>query len=219
MDIRVSFSEEMNKIRHELTLMAAKAEENIGKALAMFRSGSDELGKEIRENSKSVDALQIKIEDMVLVLIATQQPVARDVRELVTIFKLASNIERIDDFAMHLAKAAVKLSSRPLFRSFDRIEKMAETGQEMFKEAFSAYLAMDNDAARRAAKMDDIIDQEHKILTDEVLSLIKEKPKLVKPASRILKLSGYMERMGDHITTICEGVLFITDSKHEELNH
>jgi len=218
MQTRVAFSEELNQLRRELTLMAAKAEENLGKALAMFRSGSDELAQEVREGGKIVDALQLKIEDMALVLIATQQPVARDLRELVTVFKLAANIERIDDFGMHLARAAVKLSSRPLFRSFERIEKMVETGQEMLKAAFSAYLSQDADAARIAAALDDKIDAEHKALTDEVLALIKEKPKLVKPAARLLKLSGYMERLGDHITNICEGIVYMTDIRHETLN-
>jgi len=218
MQTRVAFSEELNQLRRELTLMAAKVEENLGKALAMFRSGSDELAQEVREGGKIVDSLQLKVEDMALVIIATQQPVGRDLRELVTVFKLAANIERIDDFAMHLARAAVKLSSRPLFRSFERIEKMVETGQEMLKAAFSAYLSQDADAARIAAALDDKIDAEHKALTDEVLSLIKEKPKLVKPASRLLKLSGYMERLGDHITNICEGIVYMTDTRHEALN-
>jgi phosphate transport system protein len=100
----------------------------------------------------------------------------------------------------------------------ERVERMAETGQEMLKEAFSAYIRKDNDAARKAAALDDRIDAEHKTLTEEVLAFIKENPKLVKASARLLRLSGNMERLGDHITNICEGIIFMTQGSHEDLN-
>ena len=198
--------------------MASRVEEDLGKALTVLRSGGDELAKEVKDSGKIVNALQLKIEDMALVLIATQQPVARDIRELITVFKLTSNLERIGDHSIHLVKAAVKLSSRPPFRSMERIEHMAETGQEMLKAAFSAYLNQDTDAARKAAALDTKIDEEHKALTEEILKLMKKKSELVKPAARLLRLSGYMERLGDHITNICEGIIFMIQGKHEDLN-
>ena len=222
--------EEMNKMRRELSVMAARVREDLGKAHTILRSGrgdqfkkkDDLLGgdllSEIKESGEIVDGFQLKIEDMALVLIATQQPVARDLRELVTVFKITSSLERIGDYGIHLAKAARKLSARPSFRSMERIERMAETGQEMLRAAFSAYLAQDATASREAAAMDEKIDAEHKVLTEEVLAFMKEKPNLVKAAARLLKLSGYMERLGDHITNICEGVIYISEGKHEKLN-
>ena len=218
MQTRSLLGEELNKLRRELTLMAARVEEDLGKALAMLRSGDEELAKEVKESGKIVDALQLKIEDMALVLIATQQPVARDLRELIMVFKLTANLERVGDFGIHLVKTAKKLSGRPPFRSMERIERMAETGQAMLKAAFSAYLAQDTDAANEAAILDDIIDTEHKALLDETLALMKEKPKLVKAASRLLRLSGYMERLGDHITNICEAIIYMVKGSHEKLN-
>ena len=218
MQIRTQFQEEMDKIRRELTLMAARVEENLGKSITILKTGNDELAGEVKEGGRIIDELQLKIEDMALVIIATQQPVASDLRELITVFKLTTNLERIDDYGIHLTKAAVKLSSRPPFRVIERIVRMAETGQEMLKTAFSAYLAWDNDAARESAALDARIDAEHKALTEEVLSLIKEKPGLVKAAARLLRVSGYMERLGDHITNICEGIIYMTEGSREELN-
>jgi phosphate transport system protein len=144
--------------------------------------------------------------------------VARDLRELITVFKITANLERIGDYGIHLVKAAVKLSARPSFRSIVRIEHMVETAQEMLKEAFSAYLAQDPKSARKAAALDDKIDGEHKALTEEILALMKKEPQLVKAAARLLKLSGYMERLGDHITNICEGIIYMIEGKHEDLN-
>jgi len=218
MKARGSLYEEMNNIRRELSLMSARVAEDLGKALTILRSGNEDLVKEVKESGKAVDGLQLKIEDMALVLIATQQPVASDLREMITIFKITANLERIGDFGIHLVKAAAKLSSRPAFRSMERIERMVETGQEMLKAAFNAYLARDVNLARQAAKLDDKIDDEHKALTEEVLSLMKSKPKLVKAAARLLKLSGFMERLGDHITNICEGVIYMIEGRHVELN-
>ncbi|MDR2618139.1 MAG: phosphate signaling complex protein PhoU [Treponema sp.] len=211
-------AEEMNSLRRELALMAAVAGENLGKALSALHGGDAALAQEALEGDKKVDSLELKIEDMALVLIATQQPVAGDLRELVTVLKITGNLERIGDYASHLSRAAEKFSKQPPFRSLEHIERMAETGQEMLKETFSAYLARDPAAARRAASFDAKIDNEHKELTEEVLKLMKKKPELVKGAARLLKLSGSMERLGDHITNICEGIIYMIEGRHEELN-
>jgi len=218
MQTRGLLSDEINKLRQEVALMAARVEEDLGKAIAIQRSGGEELAKEVKESGKIVDALQLKIEDMVLVLIATQQPVARDLREMVTIFKITSSLERIGDYTIHLAKGAEKLTGKPQFYSAERIETMAEVGQQMLKKTFAAYSSQDADAIRKAAAMDKQIDDEHKALTEEVLKLMKKNPELVKAASRLLRLSGYMERMGDHITNICEGIIFMINGRHEDLN-
>ena len=218
MQARGMLSEEMNHLRRELALMSARIEDDLGKALAVLRSGDRELAAEVRESGKIVDAFRLKIEDMILVLIATQQPVAGDLRELITVFKIVSNLERIGDYGIHLVKAAVKLSDRPSFRSMKRIENMAETEQKMLKEAFSAYLAKDACAARSVSAMDHKIDEEHKALTEEVLALMKDKPQLIKAAARLMRLSGFMERLGDHITNICESVIYMIEGRHEELN-
>ncbi|MCL2472990.1 MAG: phosphate signaling complex protein PhoU [Treponema sp.] len=218
MQTRGLLHEEFGKLRRELMLMADRVEDDLGKALAILRKGDTDLVNEIKESGKIVDSMQIKTEDMALVLIATQQPVARDLRELITVFKITSNLERIGDHGIHLAKAAVRLSDRPSFGSIIHIEKMAETGQEMLKEAMAAYINQDAKAARACAVLDGKIDEEHKAFTEEILALMKEKPKLVKAAARLLKLSGYMERLGDHVTTICEGVIYMIEGRHVELN-
>jgi len=112
----------------------------------------------------------------------------------------------------------IKLSGEPPFRSTERLERMVETGREMIRNSISAFLNQDTTAARKAAALDDKIDEEHKALTEEVLSLMKEHPELIKQASRLLNTSNHLERLGDHITNICEGIIYMTEGKHEELN-
>ena len=137
---------------------------------------------------------------------------------MVTIFKLTSSLERIGDHAVHLAKTVVRLSGEPPFRSFEHMEKMAETGREMIRSAISSYLNQDAEGARKAASMDDTIDREHKELTEEVLSLMKEHPELIQQAAKLLHTSSQLERLGDHITNICENIIYMAEGRHEELN-
>ncbi|MDR2922728.1 MAG: phosphate signaling complex protein PhoU [Treponema sp.] len=219
MNTRIAFLEELNRLRHDILAMATRVEEDLGKALAALRNNDEELAKEVRAGDAVVNAMQLKIEDEVAIVIATQQPVARDLRELVTIFKLTGNIERVGDHAVHLAKAAMRLSrAEAPFRAQEHLERMAETGKEMIRAAISAFLAQDSQAARNAAALDDKIDSEHKALTEEVLSLMKEHPNLVKKAYQILNTSGQLERLGDHITNMCEAIIYMTEGRHEELN-
>jgi len=220
MESRKFFNEELNRLRQDILAMAIRVEENIGKALTALRTRNPDLAKEVRLDDEEVDALQLRIEDDAAIIIATQQPVARDLRELVTIFKLTSNIERIGDHAVHLAKAAKKLAKKgdSPFKAQEHLEKMAETGQFMIRAAISAYLAQDSQAARDAAAMDNIIDEEHKTITENILKLMKKNPDLVKGALQILHTSNQIERLGDHITNICEAVIYMIDGTHEELN-
>jgi phosphate transport system protein len=212
------FLEALNRLRHDILAMATRVEEDLGKALSALRTNDDSLAREVKAGDAVVNAMQLKIEDEAAIIIATQQPVARDLRELVTIFKLTGNLERSGDHAVHLAKAALKLAGDTPFHSIEHLERMAETAQEMIRAAVSAYLSQDAQAAKQAAALDDRIDEEHKALTEEVLRLMKEQPHLIKKAVRLLTTSGHIERLGDHITNICEAIIYMVEGRHEELN-
>ena len=219
MNSRLFFLEELNRLRHDVLAMATRVEEDLGKTLSALRNNDVELAKEVVADDAVVNAMQLKIEDEAAIVIATQQPVARDLREMVTIFKLTTNLERVGDHAVHLAKMVIKLSGEPPFRSSEHMEKMAETGREMIRSSISAYLNQDAEAARKAAALDDKIDEEHKALTEEILSLMKEHPEYIKKAARLLNTSGHLERLGDQITNMCESIIYMTEGRHEELNN
>ncbi|MDR2942878.1 MAG: phosphate signaling complex protein PhoU [Treponema sp.] len=220
MSTRNIFSEELSRLRHDILSMAARVEGNLGKALSALRTRNAELASEVRADDSAVDALQLQIEDDAAIVIATQQPVARDLRELVSVFKLTSNIERVGDHAVHLARAAKKLAKAKdtSFHAQEHLEKMAETGQIMLRAAISAFMAKDAQAARLAAAMDLKIDAEHKILTEDILKVMKKNSALVKEALQILHTSNQLERLGDHITNICEAVIYMIEGRHEGLN-
>jgi phosphate transport system protein len=212
------FLEGLNRLRHDILTMATRVEEDLGKAVTALRNNDTELAKEVVADDAVINAMQLKIEDETAIVIATQQPVARDLREMVTILRLTSSLERIGDHAVHLAKTVIKLSDKPPFRSFERMERMAETGREMIRDSISAYLNHDAEAARKTAALDDKIDGEHKALIEEILELMKEHPELIKQAARLLNTTSQLERLGDHITNICESIIYMVEGRHEELN-
>ena len=220
MSTRTFFSGELGRLRQDILAMATRVEENIAKALTALRTCNVELAKEVRADDSVIDTLQLKIEDDAAIIIATQQPVARDLREMVAIFKITSNIERVGDHAVHLARAARKLSKTgdSPFRAQMHLEKMAEIGQAMLRAAIAAFMAHDADAARAAAAMDHQIDDEHKSLTDDIIKVIKKNPDLVKGGLQVLHTSNQLERLGDHITNICEAIVYMIEGRHEELN-
>jgi phosphate transport system protein len=218
MQTRIHFIEELGRLNHDILAMGTRVEEGLRKALEALKRQNVELAREVKAADGLINALQIKIEDQAAVLIATQQPVARDLRELVTVFKVTDNLERAGDHAVHLAKAAIKLSGEPPYRQTDRLVKMAEIECGMIRGAVDAYLNQDAEAARRVAAEDDAVDAEHKLLVKEVLELMREKPDQVERAARLLTSSGFLERLGDHMTNICEAVVFMVEGRHVELN-
>ena len=218
MQTRIHFIEELGRLNHDILAMGTRVEESLRKALEALKTQNVELAREVKASDELINALQIKIEDQAAVLIATQQPVARDLRELVTVFKMTDNLERAGDHAVHLAKAAIKLSGEPPYRQTDRLAKMAEIECGMIRGAVDAYLNQDAEAARRVAAEDDAVDAEHKLLVKEVLELMREKPDQVERAARLLTSSGFLERLGDHMTNICEAVVFMVEGRHVELN-
>jgi phosphate transport system protein len=218
MQTRIHFLEELSRLNHDVLAMGTRVEESLRKAAEALRTQNVELAREVKASDELINALQLKIEDQAAVLIATQQPVARDLRELVTVFKVTDNLERAGDHAVHLAKAAIKLSGEPPFRQIDRLCKMADIECGMVRGAVDAYLNQDADAARKVAAADDEVDHEHKAIFQEVLELMREKPDQVERATKLLTTSGFLERLGDHMTNICEAVVFMVEGRHVELN-
>jgi phosphate transport system protein len=218
MQTRVHFIEELSRLNHDILAMGTRVEESLRKATEALRTQNVELAREVKASDEVINALQLKIEDQAAVLIATQQPVARDLRELVTVFKITDNLERAGDHAVHLAKAAIKLAGEPPFRQIDRLCRMADMECGMIRGSVDAYLNMDAEKAKAVAAEDDAVDAEHKLMVREVLELMRERPDQIERATRLLTTSGFLERLGDHMTNICEAVVFMVEGRHVELN-
>lgn len=218
MQTRIHFVEELSRLNRDIVTMGAKVEENFRKAIGALKTCDIEMARDAKAGDALVNALQLKIEDQAAALIATQQPVAHDLRELVAVFKVTYNLERAGDHATHLAKLAIKFQDEPAFRQIEKLERMVERCCAMIRGAVDAYVDNDVAKARATAAMDGEIDRLNKEVVKDVIELIRERPEQVDRATRIITNSGYLERVGDHMTNICEAVVFMVEGEHVELN-
>lgn len=216
--MRIQFNEELNRLHHDILAMGSRVEEDLRKALLALKTGDVELAGEVKASDQIVNAMQVKIEDQAATLIATQQPVARDLRQLVTIFKITDNLERIGDHAVHLAKTAKRLTDDPYPRPLDRLERMATIDVAMIHDAVASFLNQDESLARATAARDDEVDAEHKAFVQEVLAYLAKNHDKAQQATKLIATSSFLERLGDHVTNLCEAVVFMITGEHSELN-
>jgi phosphate transport system protein len=131
---------------------------------------------------------------------------------------MADQLERIGDHAVHLAKAAIKLEKEPYIKPLDYIEKMAETGAAMIQGAIKAFADLDPEKARSVATMDDGVDRNHKALVQDILDYVQKNPDKAPQGTKIIQTSGFLERLGDHVTNICEMIVYCVEGRRVELN-
>ncbi|MCE5255741.1 MAG: phosphate signaling complex protein PhoU [Spirochaetaceae bacterium] len=201
-----------------MLLLASKAEEAVQKASHALKTQDIDLCGAVKTNDSIIDRLQLSIDDKVIEIIATRQPVASDLRKLLSVMKLASDFERAADYAVHLAKATKLFLNEPQWRQLEKIMQMADMGAAMIHGTAQAYKIRSSALARQTAQLDDQIDHIHKSLLQETLLFLRQYPEEAERATRIIILSGHLERLGDHMTNACEAIVFMVEGIHADLN-
>ena len=218
MNIRATFEEEKRLVREDILSMGLRAEEDLQKAIAALKNKDTALAEEVKAGDDVINAYQVAVEDRCIRVIATQQPVAQDLRWIISTIKIADELERIGDHAVHLAKAAIRLHKEPSIKLVDTLEKMAKTGCAMIKGVMEAYAVLDTGKAEAVARMDDEIDANHKALVSALLEYLQKHPDKLPMGTKIMQTSGFLERLGDHVTNICEMIVYCVEGRHVELN-
>jgi len=216
---RIHFQDQMNQLSHEILLMGTRVEEDLRKTIQACRDKDTELARTVRSGDRDINTMQAEIEDKAAILLATQQPVAGDLRRLVAFIKVVSDLERIGDYTSHLAKTVMKVGDRnkedDIMRSLSAI---ADKGCAMLNQAMAALLGNDEDLARSTAAMDIEIDTMHKKVMAEILEAMRLVPKNVEIEARLMRTANFLERLGDHVTNICESVVYMVSGVHVEMN-
>ncbi len=215
---RSHYELELGNIQREILALASRVEEDLSKAVQALRERDAELAAQVKADDDVVNAMQLRVQDMASVLIATQAPVARDMRELVSVIRMADNLERIGDYAVHLAKTVIKLKDSAWPRQFEILGEMGSQGCRMIRAMIDAFIRRDVQAARDCAAMDAKVDEMHHALVSMTLESLKSSPAAAEEALKIIKTSGFLERLGDHVTNGCELVVYAVTGAHAELN-
>jgi len=197
-----------------LGTMVTRVQEQAIRALA---DRNADLANELIAGDHAINQAQHDIEDQCLFLIASQQPVARDLRLIFSISSIAWELERMADHAKGIATLALRLVDQPMLKPLIDIPRMAEKTEDMLRRSLDAFVNRDAEAARQISLEDDAIDQLYDQVFRELLTFMAEDPKTITRATRLIWVAHNLERAADRVTNICERVVFVVTGKMEEI--
>jgi phosphate transport system protein len=207
------FSEKLESLRRQLIGMGAEVENQIRLAVEALVESDAAKARKVIEHDKVIDQMEIKNDEDAIELLATQQPVAGDLRLLVSSLKINADLERIGDHAVNIAEAAERMSRIRPFKPWIDIPYMAEIARGMLQEALDAFIRKDSELALAVCKRDDILDDKNKSIIRELLTYMAENPALISASIEIMSISKNLERVGDLATNIGEEAIYIAEGE------
>jgi phosphate transport system protein len=208
-----SFEQQLGQLRSSVLEMGGLVEEQIGQAIRALIARDEALARATIERDHTVNRYDVEIDDLCLKLLALHQPAARDLRLITTALKITTDLERIGDMATHIAERALELAAELPIKPYIDIPRMADLAREMLHRSLDAFVREDTELALDVCNSDDAIDHLHEQLFRELLSYMVENPATVSRAMRLLFVSKYLERVGDHATNIAEMVIFMAKGR------
>ena len=218
MGTRQAFEEEMAAVNQEILRMGVMVEEALHRAVESLVNKDGELARAVVAGDAAINQMEQEIEERCVVLIAREQPVATDLRKLVTSLKIVTQLERMGDHALHVAKGTLRILPEAYMKPIIDIPRMAGIGIGMIRDVLSAFLANDAALAREVARRDQEIDELHNQVMREVFTYMMQDPKYISQSISLLFISRFLERVGDHVTNICEWVVYSATGERVELN-
>jgi phosphate uptake regulator, PhoU len=215
---RGGFDANLQLLHDDIIRMGSIVEKQIHQCIEALVKQDEELANTVINNDDLVDKLQKEIEDKCVKLIAMQQPLATDLRNIFTSVKIATDLERMADHAVDIAKIVKRLTKEIYIKELVDIPKMAELVQNIIREALNAYVEADSEKAYKVCKMDDEVDAIYKRVFTELMVLMTKKPEQTNQAAQFLFVCKYLERVADHATNLCESAIYLVTGEHVDLN-
>ena len=208
-----AYETQLGKLRSCLLEMGGLVEDQITQAIRSLTERDPVLAHATVERDHTVNRLDVEIDELSMKLIALHQPAARDLRLITTALKITTDLERIGDLATHIAERAIELAAEPPVKPNVDIPRMASVASSMVHRSLDAFVREDVELALEVCSSDDTIDRMHDQLFRELLSFMADDPQAISRTMRLLFVSKYLERVGDHATNIAEMVIFMVKGK------
>ena len=202
----------MKLLKSELAEMGSLVEKQIYNSIEAFKNKDMVLAKQVMDNDDKVDELNRKIEEQCLKLMAMESPVATDLRKIFTTSKIVTDLERMADYAVQRVELDV------LGEECEPIWQMVDILRKMIKKSIEAFVANDVEAAYEICKMDDEVDILYRGLFNDMLKKMAKDESIINKGAQMLFASKYLERVGDHVTNICEWIIFSSKGDYVDLN-
>jgi phosphate transport system protein len=207
------FDQQMEKLKKRILKMCSLVDEQVENAIKCIEEEDHELAKLVIQRDDKVDKYDLKIDKICQKIIALNQPVAMDLRLIMSALTINNNLERIGDIAVNIAENFLILKKKPAFLERTHVVQMFKVGKEMIRTSIDSFVNNDPKLAQKVIETDNIMDnyniENHQIL----ISIMKESNDNIEPAVAVLVISRMLERMGDHATNIAEDVFFIVEAQ------
>lgn len=215
---RGSFDTHLLELHNDILRMGSIVEKQIYQCIEALVNQDMDLAGKVIENDDLVDELQREIEDKCIKLIATQQPMALDLRSIFTTTKIVTDLERMADHAVDIAKITKRLKGEKYIKQLIDIPRMAGIVKDMIKSSLDAYVEGNIEKAYETCKMDDDIDAIYKEVFTELLQIMAKDSSTINQATQFLFVCKFLERVADHTTNICEWTIYLITGDQPDLN-
>jgi len=215
---REGFQKSLDALRQNILKMGGLVEENVARAVESLARQDQALAEQVFMVEEDIDRLELEIEETCIRLIATQQPMAKDLRRIGTAFKIITDLERMADYAVDIAKITLRIGAEPLIKPLIDLPRMALLVQKMLKDSLDAYVSEDQALAQSLKAADDEVDHLHKQVFRELLLLMMENPRTINQATHLFFVNRALERIADHATNIAERVIYLVSGRRVDLN-
>jgi len=207
------FHDELSELKSTLLAMSGEAQTALAAAVEALLQRDPAKASQIIAGDHKIDALEVEIEDLVIKLLATQQPMAKDLRLLMAALKIANDLERVGDHAVNIAQSAERLLASPPIVPEPEIVEMARMARRMLADALDAFVRADAQAGRAVCQRDDQVDSLHDSVFRILLTHMMETPHIISAAIELFLVSRNLERVADLATNIAEDVVFLVEGK------
>jgi phosphate transport system protein len=216
---RHHFESELQALKNQLLRMGAMVEERVHRSVRALVDRREEEAEAVIAADREVNELQIDIDDRCLRLLATQTPLAVDLRLITSAMKINADLERIGDQAVNIAENVLKLLPYALLKPLIDIPRMAELAQRMTRDSLDAFVRKDVELARDVLRRDDEVDELKDQVFRELLTYMMADPGTIQRALALILISRHLERIADHATNIAEDVIFLVEAKDVRHHH
>jgi len=204
-----AFDDSLEQLRQTLVRMGGLAESQLARAIQALSRRDATLAAEVVREDGEIDRLEQDVSQQAIRMLALRQPMANDLREIVSALKVSSDIERIGDYAANVAKRSIALSQLPAVKPAYAIPRLARLVQDIIKDTLDAYVNRDAVAAVDAWRRDEEVDEVYTGLFRELLTYMMEDPRNISPCTHLMFIAKNVERIGDHATNIAETVHYL----------
>lgn len=216
--LRQTFERDLRQLQDEVLALGSMVERALAESVDALKRRDLTTAQRIIAGDREVNAKRFAIEGEVLVLIATQQPMASDLRVLAAVLETATELERIGDYAKGISRISQMIGEKPLIKPLVDIPRMSDKALDMLHRALEAFVRQDVEAARAIPKEDDEVDALYNQVYRELLTYIIEDPSCMEQANYLLWAAHNLERAADRVTNICERVVFTVTGEMAEMD-